>query len=217
MMSLLALLTVAVLAQGPLPVLENVHAVLPPFSVVSRNGELGEEPTPLMVNGRRLEVPRGWSYTGTPGVGALPPFIARYDQPGYRLDVSWINGTAGFAQDGIQLYGRQRYVVRVQYRTALEYTSADYPWVPSDVQVVGRLYTANSGLLELPPFNMAGLAETATVEWVIESTANPYPFVRLEVLFNVQYPIFRGFVFFDRIEVLTAPADYKPDFVIAFQ
>lgn len=215
---LMGVLAAGVLAQrGPLPVLDNVHGVLPPFTPVSRNGSLGEEPTPLMVNGRRLEVPPGWSYTGYPGIGALPPYISRWDEPGYRFNFSWVNGTAGFAQDGIQLYGQQRYVIKVRYSTTLEYTSADYPFLPSDMRTCARIYTANSGMTDLPCYNMPGLDESHAIEWVIESTENPYPFIRLEVVFDVKYPVFRGFVFLEHAEIQTAPPDYKPDFLILFR
>ena len=54
-------------------------------------------------------------------------------------------------------------------------------------------------------------------EWVIESTANPYPFVRLEVYFIMEYPIFIGGVYLENINILTAPADYRPQFVINFE
>lgn len=202
---------------GALPVLENLHAPLPPFTVVSRNALLGSDPTPIVVNGRQLEIPPDYSFTGKGGVGMLPPYIARWAEPGYRFDFSWINGSAGFAQDGIQLYGDQRYVVRVNYTTELEYTSGDYPFVPSDMRTFARIYTANSGMIDLPAYNMQALKQPHEIEWVIESTENPYPFIRLEVLFEIKYPVFRGKVFMEQIRVMTAPADYKPDFVIEFK
>lgn len=203
-------------AQGPLPVLENAHALLAPFTPVSRNGTLSGDPTPILVNGRVLEIPPQWSYTGAPIIGALPPYIARYGGPGYDFNWSWVNGTAGFAQDGIQLYGKQRYVIQVRYTTNMDYLSGDYPFVPSDLELYGRIYTAQAGMLELPRYTMDGLHQTHTAEWVIESPENPYPFIRLEVGFHVAYPVFKGSAYLEWIEIQTAETDYKPDWVIAF-
>lgn len=201
---------------GPLPLLENAHAVLEPFTPVSENGYFVDDPTPIMVNGRQLEVPPNWSYSGYPGVGMLPPYIARWAGPGYRFDYSWINGIAGFAQDGIQLYGNQRYVLKAEYTTELKYLTS-LPFVASDVQFYARIYTAQGGMIELPRFNMQGLNQQHEVEWVIESTANPYPFIRLEALFEVKHPTFVGKVFMQKVEIQTAPPEYKPDFVIYFE
>jgi hypothetical protein len=63
---------------------------------------------------------------------------------------------------------------------------------------------------------MDGLEETHSIEWVIESTENPFPYTRLEVLFDVRWPTFVGDVFLTRVDLQTAPADYKPAFVIEF-
>lgn len=199
------------------PLITNEHAGLPEFSSVVNNPTLIEEPTLISVNGRYIEVPQGWSYTGMPEVGGLPPYINRWTEPGYNMAWDWINGESGFAQDGIQLYGNQRYVVQVDYTTMLAYTSTDYPFVPSNFQVYGRIYTANGGMQELPRQNMRGLTEAHNIEWVIESTENPYPFVRLEILFAVEWPIFSGAINLQRMDILTAPADYRPNAVIQFR
>ncbi len=212
-----ALWITSILAQdGPLPVLENAHGVLEPFTPVSLNGTFSDEPTLILVNGRVLEVPPQWSYTGEPIVGALPPYITRHEGPGYGFNFSWVNGMAGFAQDGIQLYGNQRYVIKIRYTTDLEYLSGDVPFIPSDMELYGRIYTAQTGMIELPRFTMDGLQTTHEGEWVIESPQNPYPFIRLEVGFNAAYPVFRGSVYLEFVEIQTAPKAYKPDWVIPF-
>lgn len=213
---LITLWIAGVFAQGALPVLENAHALLEPFTPVSLNGTFSHEPTLILVNGRVLEVPPQWSYTGAPIVGALPPYISRYDGPGYNFNLSWVNGMAGFAQDGIQLYGKQRYVIKARYTTDIDYLSGDMPFVPSDLELYGRIYTAQQGMMELPRYTMRDLHTTHDVEWVIESPENPYPFIRFEIGFNVDYPVFKGSVYLEFVEIQTAPQDYKPDWVIAF-
>lgn len=206
------------LAQDSGPIIENQHSGLEPFTSVINNPNLNEgEPTLISVNGRYIEVPQGWSYTGLPEVGGLPPFVRRTEQPGLEFLWEWINGEAGFAQDGIQLYGNQRYAIQVDYLTNLYYTSEDLPYIPSDFQVYARLYTANGGMQELPRINSQGLDQQHNIEWVIESTENPYPFVRLEVLFDVEWPTFRGSVFVHRIDIVTVEDDYRPNFVIPFE
>jgi hypothetical protein len=217
LMILLLLWITSLLAQdGPLPVLENAHGLLEPFTPISLNGTFSGEPTLILVNGRVLEVPPQWSYTGEPIVGALPPFITRYDGPGYGFNFSWVNGMAGFAQDGIQLYGKQRYLIKIRYTTDLDYLSSDMPFVPSDMAFYGRIYTAQTGMIDLPRFTMDGLKATHDEEWVIKSPQNPYPFIRLEVGFAAEYPVFKGSVYLEWVEIQTAPADYKPDWVIPF-
>jgi hypothetical protein len=212
----LSLLVTLSLAQDSQPVIENAHADLEPFTSVIENPTLGGEPTLISVNGRDIEVPPNWFFSTAPQVAGLPPYVSRYEDPGYRFTWSWVNGEAGFSQNGIQLYGNQRYVVQVDYETALRYSGPDMPFVPSDFQVKGRLYTAQGGATDLPPQSMNGLDETHSIEWVLESTENPLPYTRLEVLFDVRWPTFVGNVFLKRVDVQTAPADYKPDFVIAF-
>lgn len=215
----LALLSVGVLtlAQSDGPIIQNEHDALEPFTSVINNPTLENEATLVNVNGRNVFVPQGWSYTGTPGVGGLPPYVVNTPEQGYEFVWEWINGSAGLAQDGIQLYGNQRYAVQVDYLTNLYYTSRDLPFVGSDFQVYGRLYTANGGFQDLPPINATGLSEQQNLEWVIESTDNPYPFVRLEVRFDVDWPIFRGSVYLQRIDLVTVPDDYRPEFVINFE
>lgn len=202
---------------GPVPVIDNEHAALEPFTSVIRNPGLADDPTRISVNGRTLEVPPQWSFTSDPAIAGLPPFVRRWEEPGYAFVWDWIGGRAGFAQDGIQLYGNQRYAIRVAYATDLEYTSTDFPFTSSNVRVQARLYTAQSGITELPPQSMQGLAQAHTIEWVIESADNPYPFVRLEVVFDVEWPIFLGSTNLRSIDLVTAPADYKPQFVINFE
>jgi len=217
---ILLLLSMSILtfAQGDGPIITNEHDALEPFSSVVNNPTFAEgEMTAIHVNGRTLEVPQGWSYTGVPVVGGLPPFIRRTAEPGLEFLWEWINGQAGLAQDGIQLYGNQRYAIQVDYLTNLYYTSADLPYVPSDFQVYARLYTANGGMQELPRINSQGLEQQHNIEWVIESVNNPYPFVRLEVLFDVEWPTFRGSVFVQRIDLVTVESDYRPEFVINFE
>lgn len=215
---LLFSLAILTFAQDTGPIIENTHSGLEPFTSVINNPSLTEGETTLIhVNGRNIEVPQGWSYTGLPVVGGLPPFIRRSEQSGLEFVWEWINGQAGFAQDGIQLYGNQRYAIQVDYLTNLYYTSQDLPYVPSDFQVYARLYTANCGMQELPRINSQGLAQQHNIEWVIESTNNPYPFVRLEVLFDVEWPTFRGGVFVQRIDLVTVEPDYRPNFVINFE
>lgn len=201
---------------GPISVIDNIHAAVTPFTSVIENPALGGDVLPILVNGRTIEVPHGWSYTGVPGVGGLPPHIQRYDGPGLRFGLDYVNGQAGFAQDGIQLFGNQRYVVRVNYRTDIIYTLDSTPFTPSHLQVTARLYTAQGGLTELPSQSMNGTQSQHSIEWVIESTQNPYPFVRLEVTLALEYPIFIGGIFLESIDILTAPADYHPQFVIDF-
>jgi hypothetical protein len=204
---------------GPLPVISNDHADMRVFTSVIENPDLIEEELPALinVNGRNIEVPPGWSYTGFPGVGELPPFVRRWEEPGYLFAWDWINGLAGFAQDGIQLYGTQRYAIRVEYDTDLVYTNEDMPFVPSDFQVIARLHTAQGGLQELPPISMEGLNTSHEIEWVIESPDNPAPFVRLEVMFKVDWPLFTGFANLRQIDLVTVPDDYRPAFVIEFE
>lgn len=215
---LLLSITLLTFAQSDGPIITNEHDALEPFSSVINNPTFSEgEPTLILVNGRNLEVPQGWSYTGIPVVGGLPPFIRRTAEPGLEFLWEWINGQAGLAQDGIQLYGNQRYAIQVDYLTNLYYTSSDLPYVPSDFQVYARLYTANGGMHELPRINSQGLAQQHNIEWVIESVNNPYPFVRLEVLFDVEWPTFRGSVFVQRIDLVTVESDYRPEFVINFE
>lgn len=205
-------------AQGEGSIIENTHSGLEAFSSVINNPSFTEgDITLINVNGRNIEVPQGWSYTGVPVVGGLPPFIRRGEEPGLEFVWEWINGQAGFAQDGIQLYGNQRYAIQVDYLSNLYYTSEELPYVPSDFQVYARLYTANGGMQELPHINSQGLAQQHSIEWVIESNNNPYPFVRLEVLFDVEWPTFRGGVFVQRIDLVTVEADYRPNFVINFE
>lgn len=199
------------------PAITNQHDGFVDFTSVINNPTLLDEPTLISVNGRYIEVPRGWSYTGMPEVGGLPPYVNRWEQQGYLFNWEWINGEAGFAQDGIQLYGNQRYAVQVDYTTMLYYTSGDLPFVASNFQVYGRIYTANGGMQELPRQNMRGLEESHQIEWVIESTENPYPFVRLEILFAVEWPIFRGTVNLQRMDIVVVPADYRPEAVINFR
>jgi hypothetical protein len=213
LLALVGLLTIA--QEGPL--ITNAHDGLEDFTSVINNPSFLDEPTVISVNGRYIEVPQGWSYTGVPEVGGLPPFVSRWEEPGYAFNWAWINGEAGFAQDGIQLYGNQRYAVRVDYTTMLRYTSSDYPFVASNFQVYGRIYTAQGGMVELPQQNMRGLEEAQSIEWVIESTENPYPFVRLEIFFSVEWPIFEGSVNLQRIDLVTVPADYRPEAVISFR
>ena len=202
---------------GPVSVIDNVHADVQPFTSVIENPTLEGDVLPILVNGRTIEIPHGWSYTGRPGIGGLPPHILRYAGPGLRFGWDYVNGSAGLAQDGIQLFGNQRYVVRVTYRTDIIYTLDSTPFTPSHLQVVPRLYTANGGFTDLPPQSMHGTQERHELEWVIESTENPYPFVRLEVLFRMEYPIFIGGTFLESIDILTAPADYRPEFIIYFE
>lgn len=205
-------------AQDNAPVIDNAHAGLDPFTSVLNNADFSEgEDTLISVNGRYISVPQGWSYTGIPEVGGLPPFVRRGEQVGLEFVWEWVNGQAGFAQDGIQLYGNQRYAIQVDYLTNLYYTSEDLPYIQSDFQVYARLYTANGGMLELPRINSRGLAQQHNIEWVIESRENLYPFVRLEVLFDVEWPTFRGGVFVQRIDLVTVEADYRPEFVINFE
>jgi hypothetical protein len=199
------------------PAISNQHDGLEDFSSVINNPTLIEEPTLISVNGRYIEVPPGWSYTGMPEVGGLPPFVNRWEEPGYAFNWGWINGEAGFAQDGIQLYGNQRYAVQVDYTTILTYGTPDLPFIASNFQVYARLYTANGGMQELPRQNMRGLEEAHSIEWVIESTENPYPFVRLEVFFAVEWPIFNGSVNLQRIDIVVVPDDYRPEAVISFE
>lgn len=217
--ALLASLTMVVGAQdiGPIPVLENEHQALEPFTSVIENPVLGGDPTLISVNGRTLEVPPSWSFTSDPDVAGLPPFVRRWEEPGYAFGWDWISGRAGFAQDGIQLYGNQRYAIRVAYATDLEYTSTDVPFTPSNIRVNARLYTAQNGFTELPPQSFQGLEQDHEIEWVIESENNPFPFVRLEVLFDVEWPIFLGAINLGSIDLVTAPADYRPNFVIPFE
>lgn len=216
---LIILLSAGILtvAQGDGPIIQNEHGGLEPFTSVINNPTFLGDPTLINVNGRNVEVPEGWSFTSNPLVGGLPPFVRRFDQPGYEFIWEWINGEAGLAQDGIQLYGNQRYAIQVDYQTNLYYTSADLPFVPSDFRVYARLYTANGGIQELPRINMRGLEEQHNLEWVIESVNNPFPFVRLEVLFDVEWPTFRGSVFVQRADIVTVEADYRPDFVVNFE
>lgn len=202
---------------GPLSVLDNLHAAVAPFTSVITNPTLSGEPTLLLVNGRRAVVPPGWSLTGEPGMGGLYPHITLYDGPGIHFNWDYINGSAGFAQDGIQLYGNQRYVVRVLFRTDLVYQADHVPFTPSHFQVRGRIYTAQGGFTELPPQSMAGTQASHLAEWVIESRENPFPFIRLEVVFKMEWPIFIGGTFMEGIDILTAPADYRPEFVIYFE
>jgi len=219
-LAVIVLLSLGILtfAQDTGPIIENTHGGLEAFSSVINNPSFTEgESTLIHVNGRNVEVPQGWSYTGIPVVGGLPPFIRRGEEPGLEFVWEWINGQAGFAQDGIQLYGNQRYAIQVDYLTNLYYTSEDLPYVQSDFQVYARLYTANGGMQELPRINSQGLAQQHNIEWVIESTDNPYPFVRLEVLFDVEWPTFRGGVFVQRIDLVTVEPDYRPNFVINFE
>ena len=197
--------------------ISNQHDGLEDFTSVIDNPTLIDEPTLISVNGRYIEVPPGWSYTGVPEVGGLPPFVNRWAEPGYAFNWGWINGEAGFAQDGIQLYGNQRYAVQVDYTTILRYASTELPFVASNFQVYGRIYTAQGGIVELPNQNMRGLEEAHSIEWVIESTENPYPFVRLEVYFSVEWPIFDGSVNLQRIDIVTVPDDYRPEAVIPFK
>lgn len=213
----LLMISVFTVAQDIGPAIENQHAGLEAFSSVIDNPTFGDEPTLISVNGRNIEVPPGWSYTGYPGVGGLAPYVSRYDEPGYRFSWDWINGQAGFAQDGIQLYGNQTYVIRVKYRTDIVYTRDDLPFLASDFKVVARLYTADGGMQTLPTQNMQGLQQEHSIEWVIKSTENPYPFVRLEVMFDVEWPIFVGNVFLQSIDIVTAPGDYRPEAVIEFK
>jgi hypothetical protein len=203
--------------QGPISTIDNVHAVVEPFTSVIENPELAGQVTPLLINGRTIEIPENWSYTGAPGVAGLPPHILRYEGPGLRFGWDYVNGRAGVAQDGIQLFGNQRYIVRVNYRTDIIYARIDTPYTPSHLQLGARLYTAQNGFTELPPQSMHGTQENHTIEWVIESTANPYPFVRLEVYFLMEYPIFIGGSFLEHVDILTAPTDYRPEFVIQFE
>lgn len=199
------------------PIISNEHDGLEAFTSVINNPTLIGEPTLISVNGRYIEVPPSWSYTGMPEVGGLPPFVNRWEEPGYAFNWSWINGEAGFAQDGIQLYGNQRYAVRVDYTTIFTYTNTDFPFVASNFQVYGRLYTANGGMHDLPAQNMRGLQEAHSIEWVIESTENPYPFVRLEILFSVEWPILNDSANLQVIDIVTVPADYRPEAVISFR
>lgn len=206
------------LAQSDGPIIANQHDGLEPFTSVIENPTFAEgESTLINVNGRSIEVPQGWSFTTMPEVGGLPPFVRYTDEPGVEFIWEWVNGQSGFAQDGIQLYGNQRYAIQVDYLTNLYYTSSDLPYVPSDFQVYGRLYTADGGMQELPRLNSQGLAQQHNIEWVIESTENPYPFVRLEVFFDVEWPTFRGSVFVQRVDLVTVPDDYRPNFVIDFE
>jgi hypothetical protein len=216
---LILLLTIGVLtfAQDIGPAIENQHAGLAYFTSVIDNPRFEDEPTLINVNGRNIEVPYAWSYTGFPEVGGLPPYVSRYDEPGYRFSWDWINGQAGFAQDGIQLYGNQRYAVRVEYRTDMAYSRDDLPFVPSDFKVFARMYTARGGMQALPAQSMQGLEQEQAIEWVIESTENPYPFVRLEVMFDVTWPIFVGNVYLQHIDIVTVPEDYRPEAVIGFE
>lgn len=219
MIALLLMVGVLTLAQDIGPAIENQHAGLAEFSSVIDNALFDDEiePTLISVNGRDIEVPFAWSYTGFAEVGGLPPYVSRYENPGYRFSWDWINGQAGFAQDAIQLYGNQRYAVRVQYRTDFVYTRDDLPFVPSDFRVFARIYTARGGMQALPAQNVQGLEQEHSIEWVIESTDNPYPFVRLEVMFDVKWPIFVGDVYLQRIDIVTVPDDYRPAAVIGFE
>ncbi|MEM9953739.1 MAG: hypothetical protein AAFV93_08535 [Chloroflexota bacterium] len=219
LLPIVLILSVAILtlAQDEGPLIQNQHDALEPFSSVLNNPSFAEgEPTLINVNGRYVEVPQGWTFTTKPEVGGLPPFVRYTDQPGVEFVWEWINGQSGFAQDGIQLYGNQRYAIQVDYLTNLYYTSEDLPYVPSDFQVYARLYTANGGMQELPRINSQGLEQQHNIEWVIESTDNPYPFVRLEIFFDVEWPTFRGSVFVQRIDLVTVADDYRPNFVIPF-
>jgi len=211
---IVSLLTVA---QDTGPIIENQHAGLEDFSSVIDNPNLEGDPTLISVNGRNIEVPYAWSYTGKPGVGGLAPYVSRYEEPGYRFSWDWINGQAGFAQDGIQLYGNQKYAIRVKYRTDIVYTRDDLPFVASDFKVAAQIYTARGGMQSLPSQNMHGLQEDQSIEWVIESTENPYPFVRLEVMFDVEWPIFVGNVYLQSIDIVTVPEDYRPEAVLSFK
>jgi hypothetical protein len=202
---------------GPISVIDNIHAAVAPFTSVLENPTLSGDVLPILVNGRTIEVPHGWSYTGQAGIGGLPPHIQRYDGQGLRFGWDYVNGQAGFAQDGIQLFANQRYVVRVNYRTDIIYTLDSTPFTPSHLQVAARLYTAQGGFTELPAQSMRGTQEQHTIEWVIESSQNPYPFVRLEVTLALEYPIFIGGTFLESIDILTAPTDYRPQFVIDFE
>ncbi|MEL6524205.1 MAG: hypothetical protein AAFQ07_00715 [Chloroflexota bacterium] len=215
----LALLSVGMLtvAQDNGPLIQNGHDGLDEFSSVITNPTFEGEATIINVNGRYIDVPPGWSFTGNPEVGGLPPFVVDTPEQDYEFVWEWINGSAGFAQDGIQLFGNQRYAIQVDYLTNLYYTSRDLPFVPSDFQVYARLYTANGGMQALPPISMTGLAEQQNVEWVIESTSNPYPFVRLEVRFDVEWPTFRGSVYLQRADIVTVPDDYRQNFVVNFE
>lgn len=216
-LALLLLVSILTIAQDIGPIIENQHAGLENFSSVIDNPNFEDEPTLISVNGRNIEVPYAWSYTGFPGIGGLAPYVSRYDDPGYRFSWDWINGQAGFAQDGIQLYGSQTYALRVRYRTDMVYTRNDLPFVPSDFRVFARVYTARGGMQALPSQSMQGLEEQHSIEWVIQSTENPYPFVRLEVMFDVEWPIFVGNVYLQSIDLVTVPDDYRPEAVIGFR
>ncbi|MGB7337569.1 MAG: hypothetical protein WBC91_01665 [Phototrophicaceae bacterium] len=218
LIALLLSFSILTIAQTDRPAIDNLHAELEPFTSVINNPDFTEgDVTILNVNGRRVEVPQGWSFTTMPEVGGLPPFVFYVEDSGLEFFWEWINGQSGLAQDGIQLYGNQRYAIQVDYLTNLYYTSGDLPYVPSDFQVYARLYTANGGMQELPRINSQGLTQQHTVEWVIESTSNPYPFVRLEVFFDVEWPTFRGSVFVQNIDLVTVAPDYRPNFVINFE
>ena len=134
-----------------------------------------------------------------------------------RYNWDYISGRSGLAQDAIQLFGNQRYAVRVQFRTDLIYARLDTPFTPSHFQVGARLYTAQGGFTELPPQPMIGTENDHLIEWVIESTENPYPFVRLEAYFLMEYPIFIQNVYLERIDIVTVPPDYRPEFVNYFE
>ncbi|GAB5493223.1 MAG: hypothetical protein Phog2KO_34380 [Phototrophicaceae bacterium] len=217
---IVTLLSIGILtfAQNEGPIIVNEHDGLEPFTSVIENPEFNEgDYTLILVNGRIMEIPAGWSFTANPLIGGLPPYIKRGEEPGLEFLWEWINGQAGLAQDGIQLYGNQRYAIQVEYLTDLFYTSDQLPFVPSDFQVYARLYTASGGMIELPRINSEGLEQSHSVEWVIESVNNPYPFVRLEVMFDVEWPQFRGSVFAQRMDIVTVADDYRPNAVINFE
>jgi len=203
----------------------NPHGNMPAFSAINQNWTLDGHPEQITVGNlqldhwRILNIPPLWEYLGEPE-NEIPPFysavecVTEDDQACYKLDVSYIGGTFGLAQHGIELYGNQTYIVKVR-ADEINLTNEKADWSAGDMGIAGRLIVSDGTATEL--YEQAVPAQSGVHEWfwVIRSTKR-YPTVVLQVWFNIRWASVVGYVLLDDIEVLTAPDDFGQDVVLPF-
>jgi hypothetical protein len=204
----------------------NPHGNLPAFSQVNKNWTLDGHPTQVKAGNmqlnhwRILSIPPLWDYMGEPD-NEIPPFyhavdcVTEDDSACYKLDVSYIGGTYGLEQHGIELYGNQTYIVKVRAAEINLAAADDHLWTSGNVGITGRLIVSDGTATEL--YEQAVPQQSGVHEWfwVIRSTKR-YPTVVLQVWFRIRWATAVGYVMLDDIEVLTAPENFGQDVVLPF-
>jgi len=206
----------------PDPSGSNPHANLPAFSPINKNWTLEGRPVLVEVGHdqvRTLAIPPQWSYVGVNEVYPnVPPYVyLRDDLGGYQFEPAYVSGTFGLAQDGIELFPEQRYIVKITYTTDLSRINSTGSFLLSDFTVQGAVYNTSGGTTTgLTPQTIPALRSARNEQiWVIESD-KPFPTIRLEVFFKFRWATLQGGIIVHKIEILTAPADYGSNAVLRF-